>query len=579
MTSKADAPDRYEIIAFAEIAALDGLLQLALDPQKTYSVHNLTLQAPDLTLKMASGTAFVAEESGGVTALVLRGKGDIRFAPPDAGEQGQLKIFSGSPALDSPIDAVFLRINPAEFAERVSEHSLVPSKEATADFARAQGIFEDLAPRSFNLDLGDFTDEHWSIEPSVGSLVVEFRTKRFGWLTYARSPSEPEDISLFDRVHGHSLSLYASAERLATRGRFYSEDDGRTYDVERYVLDLTFDPSRSWISGRGSLRIRMKKGGASSITLKLAQSLVVASVSSPNFGRLLALRVAGQNNILVPLPSFVMEDTDLIIDVSYSGRLEPQQLDREAIAVDGQVPVSQDPNALTPVLEPEKRYLYSNRSLLVSAGTRHRLRDGVAAAVRAVGVSAGRERQPRRRQVAEVKDESVRGDTRMVRTVEYSADRPVRYLACVISRFVPVARQRAEVPAVAPAATLAGAQHDGAAGDPTGVNIEVVATPLSAAKSRPIVNRASEMIRTFAKIVGEAPYPDFTIAASTTTCPADTARRISRCCCSRCRRRRFRGRRIRSRSRTSTRISSWRTRSRISGGARRSGGRTTTSSG
>jgi hypothetical protein len=513
VTSKADAPDRYEIIAFSEIAALDGLLQIALDPQKTYSVHNLTLQAPDLTLKMASGTAFVAEESGGVTALVLLGKGDVRFAPPDGGEQAQLRIFSGSSALESPIDAAFIRLNPAEFAERVSEHSLVPSKDATADFGRAQSIFADLAPRSFNLDLGDFTDEHWSIEPTFGSLVVEFRTRRFSWLTYTRSPGEPEDISLFDRAHGHSLSLYASPERLATRGRFYSEDDGRTYDVERYTLDLTLDPSRSWISGRGSLRIRMKKGGASSITLKLAPSLVVASVSSPNFGRLLALRIAGQNNILVPLPSFVMEDTDLVIDVSYSGRLDPQQLDREAIAVDGQVPVSQDPNALTPVLEPEKRYLYSTRSLWYPQG------QGTDYATASLRLSVPSQYQLVASgslvgvKVAEVKDETGRGDTRMVRTVEYAADRPVRYLACVISRFVPVARQRAEVPAVAPAAAIAGAQLDGAAGDLTGVSIEVVATPLSAAKSRPIVNRASEMIRTFAKIVGEAPYPDFTIAA------------------------------------------------------------------
>ena len=510
VTSKADAPDRYEIMAFSEIASLDGLLQIALDPQKTYSVHNLTVQAPDLTLKMASGTAFVAEESGGVTALVLLGKGDVRFAPPDVGEQGQLRVFSGSPTLDSTIDAAFLRINPAEFAERVSEHSLVPSKEAAADFGRAQSIFADLAPRSFNLDLGDFTDEHWSIEPTFGSLVVEFRTRRFSWLTYTRSPGEPEDISLFDRAHGHSLSLYASPERLATRGRFYSEDDGRAYDVERYTLDLTLDPSRLWISGRGSLRIRMKKGGASSITLKLAPSLVVSSVSSPNFGRLLALRISGQSNILVPLPAFVMEDTDLVIDVSYSGRLDPQQLEREAIAVDGQVPVSQDPNALTPVLEPEKRYLYSSRSLWYPQG------QGTDYATASLRLSVPSQYQLVASgslvgvKVTELKDETLRSDARMVRTVEYSADRPVRYLSCLISRFVPVARQRAEVPAVAPAA---GAQPDGAAGDPAGVSIEVVATPLAAAKSRSLVNRASEMIRTFAKIVGEAPYPDFTIAA------------------------------------------------------------------
>ena len=149
---------------------------------------------------------------------------------------------------NSSIDAAFLRINPAEFAERVSEHSLVPSKEAAADFGRAQSIFADLAPRSFNLDLGDFTDEHWSIEPSTGSLVVEFRTRRFSWLTYTRSPGEPEDISLFDRAHGHSLSLYASAERLATRGRFYSEDDGR--DVRRGAIHARSD-ARS-VATRGS---------------------------------------------------------------------------------------------------------------------------------------------------------------------------------------------------------------------------------------------------------------------------------------------------------------------------------------
>ncbi|HKW01698.1 MAG TPA: M1 family aminopeptidase [Vicinamibacterales bacterium] len=513
VTQKADAPDRYEIIAFSEVAALDGLLQISLDPQKTYSVHNLVVQAPDLTLKMASGSAFVAEESGGVTALVLLGKGDVRFAPPDSGEQGQLRIFAGSPALESPIDAAFIRLNPAEFADHVSEHSLVLSKDAAVDFGRAQAIFADLAPRSFNLDLGDFTDDHWSIEPSAGSLVVEFRTRRFSWLTYTRSPGEPEDISLFDRAHGHSVSLYASPERLATRGKFYSEDEGRTYDVERYTLDLTLDPSRSWISGRGSLRIRAKKGGLSSITLKLAQPLVVSSVSSPNFGRLLALRIAGQNNILVPLPSFIMEDTDLVFDVNYSGRLDPQQLDREAIAVDGQgVPVTQDPSNLTPVIEPEKRYLYSSRSLWYPQG------QGTDYATASLRLSVPSQYQLVASgsligvKVAEAKDDTGRGDTRMVRTVEYSADRPVRYLACVISRFVPVARQRAEVPGVAAVSTIGGAQ-DGAASDPTGVSIEVVATPLTAAKSRPLVNRAGEMIRAFAKIVGEAPYPDFTIAA------------------------------------------------------------------
>ena len=510
---KADAPDRYEIAGFLELAAFDGLLQIALDSARTFTVHNLAVQAPDFTLKMASGTAFAAEEASGVTALVLLGRADVRFSPPDPGEQGQLKLFDGSPALETTADAAFIRLNPAEFSARISEHSLLPRRDPPVDFGRAQAIFADLAPKTFNLDLADLTDEHWSIEPSPGSFVLEFRTNRYGWLTYSRAPSESEDLTLFDRAHGRNISSYASAEKLAQRGRFYSEDDGTAYDVERYGLDLTFDPARLWISGRGSLRVKIRNTATASITLKLAQPLAVSSVSSPNFGRLLALRIAGQNNILVGLPATVMPDTSFVLDVVYSGRLEPQTLEREAIAPQQQTVLGQpqDPSTMMPVLEPERRYLYSSRAYWYPQGP---VSDYATAAMRltvpsqfqivASGSLVGVK-------VTGARDETGRADTRMVRTVEYSADRPVRYLSCVISRFVPVARQRAEVPAVAPA-SVADRRED-AAVDPTGVSIEVVATPIAASRNRQLLARAVDMIRTYAKIIGEAPYPDFTIAA------------------------------------------------------------------
>ena len=54
--------DRYEIVDLIEPAAIDGLLRLTLDTSKQYTVRNLTLQAPDLVLKMSSGSAFVAED-------------------------------------------------------------------------------------------------------------------------------------------------------------------------------------------------------------------------------------------------------------------------------------------------------------------------------------------------------------------------------------------------------------------------------------------------------------------------------------------------------------------------------------
>ena len=97
---------------------------------------------------------------------------------------------------------------------------------------------------------------------------------------------------------------------------------------------------------------------------------------------------------------------------------------------------------------------------------------------------------------------------------EYRADRPVRYLACVISRFVPVGQLRAPVPALAPAAGgQARVGADAVAGRATpGVNIEVVATPRQSGRNRALPAQVADVLQFYARTLGEAPYPDFTLA-------------------------------------------------------------------
>jgi hypothetical protein len=61
----------------------------------------------------------------------------------------------------------------------------------------------------------------------------------------------------------------------------------------------------------------------------------------------------------VGLPDAVARDDLLTIEVVYGGRLESQELDREAIAPQGQSQRQVDAELV--VLEPEPRFLYSNR--------------------------------------------------------------------------------------------------------------------------------------------------------------------------------------------------------------------------
>ena len=486
----------FKIADMKELAAVDGMLRLRLDTTRQFAVKNLLIEGPDLAVRVESGTAFVAESGRGVTALVLRGRASVQFTPPDPAEQMQVRLFSGKPQLNVATDALFVRINPGEFAARVSSESLTPMPVDATETARAQILFDDRMPLTYNIDLRSLTPERWSLEPPAGSLIAEFRTGRHGWLTYARSPVEHEDVTLFARADQRNIALYASADRLQQRGRFYSEDDGAVFDVEHYRLDLAFDPQKSWVSGHASLTVRITSPAVSSITIKLAPQLTVSSVSSPGFGEVLALRIVGQNSILVSLPTFVERGAPVTFDVRYSGRIEAQVLDREAITVapdGGQQQVGTlDPDMVRLTAEP--RFLYSNRQAWYPQGQSSdyataEMRLSVPAEYQVVASGSlarsavGQNAEPGRGAVA-----------RSMRTSEFVSDRPVRYLACVISRFVPVGRTRVDMPGL------------------PGLNLDVVATQRTAGSNRQMAQRVSAMLQYFAKTIGDAPYPDFTLA-------------------------------------------------------------------
>lgn len=508
-----DGGDTFEIAGATPIAAVDGLVQLDMDLAQQYEVRGLTFTAPGLTLRLASGAVFLGRVADGATALVFRGKGEMVFAPADPAEQVQIRAFSGKPAINTEIESAFLRLSPYEFEARIASSQLVPTELHRGEVARARQMFEEFGRRSYTLNLGDLTTDRWSLLPPVGDVLAEVRTRRHGTLTYVRSTDDAEDVSLFDRQRGRNISVYASPERLATRGPFYSEDDATAYDVEHYAVDVKFDPERDWISGRGSLRLRTKVDGLATLSLKLAESLSVSSISSPELGRVLALRVAGQSGVLVSLPRALPRGSVLVLDVFYAGRLPPQGIDREAISVEGQAQSAPNPAGMQDlIIPPEPRFLYSNRTYWYPQAT---VTDFATAALQITVpaqfqvVASG---SLINSTVTPVTDGSGRGgDSRAERTVQYLADRPLRYLAAVISRFVPVGSATVSSPDIAPPGLAVGGA---AVTADTGkaVAVDVVATPRLMRGNRTLPDRVADIVSFYASTIGEAPYPNFTVA-------------------------------------------------------------------
>jgi hypothetical protein len=507
----------WQIAEVERLSVIGGLYRLKLDASTEYDVRNLVLEAPDLSLSLPAGRAFVARTNDGPTALVLLGRGRMQFAPKPEAERVQVRIFCGAEALGAEFDAVFVRLSPYEFSRRVATRSMTERPADGGDLKRATQIFDNYAPRSFQVDLSDLSTEPYSLTPSMSDFVAEIVTRKYGALTYARAGSEPEDISFFDRQRHRNIAIYASESKLAQRGRFFSEDDDADYDVTSYEVETAFAPDRLWIDGAARLKLRTRDSSVTTVTLKLAEPLVVRSVSSPQFGRLLNIRIVKQSSVLISLPAVIPPQTDLELTIRYGGRLEPQMIDREAIAVPQERPAQSE----AVVIPPEPSFVYSNNSYWYPQGAFTDYAEAKLAIsvpsefdVVATGVPQGPPTPIPASLVLR------RGGKRYAFVTKH----PVRYLACVISRFNRIDPSQLSLPSSTDRMNGKGSSpHENIAGDggeaSSMLTLSVQANPRQFNRARNFADRAADILRFYTSLIGDAPYDSFTLALTESDLP------------------------------------------------------------
>ena len=135
-----------------------------------------------------------------------------------------------------------MRIAPSSLRSHIKRGTMVERTVDPSHAKAAADLFRTDSMRSFGVNLGDLADEPWSLLPADSDFLAEIHTKRFGVLTYTRSLHQAEDISLFNRAAQRQISLYASGEKIETRGMFYDEDDSLECDVQHYEIDASLDP-------------------------------------------------------------------------------------------------------------------------------------------------------------------------------------------------------------------------------------------------------------------------------------------------------------------------------------------------
>lgn len=520
-------PQPWRILSQDRLASIEGLHRLALHPDKQYLARNLVLKAVDFELRLPSGEVFVSETPEGMTAMVLLGDGTMMFQPTPKEEKGQLRLFAGDEALETPFTSAFIRLSPFDLEQRLDLAMLEPVTLESRSYRRALEVFDQGVTKSFNLDLSDLSRETWSLLPQPGDFVAEVDTRRFDGLTYARSSNEAEDVTMFQRARKRNISAYASEQKLLSRGRFFNEDDLVDYDVTDYQIDASYYPDREWMDGRTRMTLRAKQS-VGVLTLRFADSLNVSSVSSDEFGRLLFLRVKNQNSLLVNLPSPVARDFPLSLTITYSGRLERQRVQDESLGLADQR--NSQPDDL-PYVPSEPKWLFSNRNYWypqnqVTDYATARFQITVPYEYHVVASGILDPFSP-----AAAASATLENSTRVIPRVSYSftTPQPVRYLGFVVSKMsrVDAATVALDIEVKAPSAPDMQGAHTLqqqlnrlaqmiTATPPVGgrntMQLTVDANRRQEGKSRDAIGTAAEILRLYSSLLGDAPYGALTLA-------------------------------------------------------------------
>jgi hypothetical protein len=524
----------WRILMQDRLASIDGLHRLGLHPERQYAARNLVLRSVDFELRLPSGDVFVAETPEGVTAIVLMGEGTLVFQPAPKEEKGQLRLFAGVDALETPFTTAFVRVSPYALELSSMTAMLEPVAVDGRAFRRGLALFDQGLPKSFNLDLSDLSRDTWSLLPQPGDFVAEVNTRRYDELTFARSGSEAEDVTLFQRARKRNIVAYASEQKLASRGRFFNEDDLVDYDVLDYEIDSAFHPERDWMEGVTRLQLRVKSHSMGVLTLRLAETLTVSSVSSDEFGRLLFLRVKNQNSLLVNLPQPVGRDFLMTLTVAYAGRLPRQNSLDESIELSaGARREAEEQQRATqpddiPFVPSEQKWLFSNRNYWypqnqVTDYATARVRLVVPAEYAVVASGVPDDGSP---SAAAASESGSRATPRVA--YSFSTPQPVRYLGIVISKMavvdgatvaLDIVRARPAAPDMRGTTSLQqqiNRINQARAIPPVGsrntVELQVMANRRQENRGRDATVTAAEIMRLYAGLIGDVPYDRLTLA-------------------------------------------------------------------
>ena len=305
--------------------SIHSLYKVRLPSEETERVERIEVSHADIHLTFEDALVFHDNVPGLETALLVLGKGRVRFTPSDPIERHQLQIAYKSSSLEDSVPYAYIRCSDTFFRTNIviKKREGGPERPANQNEKdRASALFAKCYPRSFTIQ-NSMTGEYLSFLPQGDEASFDFKGERTGELTYIYYPYSEEQVNLFDRSRDRIVNLYSPRTETEDEGRKLFISIGEQFDVQSCEIDLDFNPAKLYLSAKARIRVMALTDGLDGLKFHFSPDLEILRIWDEEKRELFYTTDKLRKYLYVYFVEPPPQRTSTSIEVYYRGKLAP----------------------------------------------------------------------------------------------------------------------------------------------------------------------------------------------------------------------------------------------------------------
>ena len=378
-----DEDGRCDLAAKELSGNITSLYKVRIPSGRVERAASVEIRHQDIVLSFQDAWVFYDNIPDMETALLVIGRGRVRFTPSDEGERHQLELRYKTKSVEDILEYAYLRFSDSVFRSNITitqAQAGVPAKtqvpvpasaggqgKSPSDAGgpgnvpppstvnRAYSIFSRLYPLTFTIE-DSLTRDRLSFIPQTDQVSFDFKGKDKGDMAYINSPFSDEEIHFMTRDPDKLINLYSPEKEEPGGPRKMFISFGQKYDVQRCDLELDFQPEKFYLSARARIQIFAQIDAVDSLKFSFNSRFDILKIFDQGGRELFFTQDKARNLLYVYMLKPIERLETATVEILYRGSVEPMIQTADVLAP-GQK--TQDYSFVLPRFD---TYLYSQNS-------------------------------------------------------------------------------------------------------------------------------------------------------------------------------------------------------------------------